>query len=187
MKRGFLTGAWCTIQLKKVLRKRLSKHNAFMKCAILTTALKPLPPCPFKRKTSLKGRRGNVTVSCLAGSGAQMKNFSQGVVRRIKRDILLGSKHRAVNPSISQNIQDAFIPTSGKTWARDWIRKSLNNLSYQVGLDYTPSWPRGSPSTESRLCADGHPFTEMSHALAAPDHLQGLFLPWTMACVTANV
>lgn len=114
MKRGFLTGARRTIQLKKVLGKRLSKHNAFMKCGIFGTALKTLPPCPFKRKTYLKGKRGNVTISCLAGNGAQMKNLSQGVFRRIKREILLDSKHRAVNPSISQNVRMCLYPHWGK-------------------------------------------------------------------------
>lgn len=85
-----------------------------MKCGILRAALKTLPSCPFKRKTYLKGKRGNVTVSCLAGNGAQMKNLSQVVFRRIKGEILLDSKHRTVNPSISQNIRMCLYPHRGK-------------------------------------------------------------------------
>lgn len=65
-----------TIQLRKVLGKRLSKHIVLMKCGVLSIALMPCPPCPFKGKMHLKGKRGKVTVSCLAGNAIQMKTLS---------------------------------------------------------------------------------------------------------------
>lgn len=56
----------------------------------------------------------DVTVSRLAGDGAQMKNLSPGAFRGIKSEILLGYKHGAVNAPITQSYQEVFIPTLGK-------------------------------------------------------------------------
>lgn len=53
-------------------------------------------------------------VSCLAGNGAQMKNLSRGVFRRIKRDIFLDSRHRADHPSVSQNFRVRLYSLQGK-------------------------------------------------------------------------